>query len=251
MATAFDELGLDASKLAQNGKPTELAVELVAYFAFRAKILVDYVRPRLMDAAEAKKLFDDTKAKLSPKCPVPMNKQKGEKKAEAFLTGIVNMVVESNIGDLPCDYDPRELTTITRDGLPLRTLARRVDGAFPSPINPIAVWEVKEYYYTTTFGSRVADGVYETLLDGLELEELRENEDIDVKHYLMIDAQYTWWVCGKSYLCRMIDMIHMGYVDEVLFGREVVERLPSIASEWAMLAKEQGKADNAKAELAA
>ena len=25
-----------------------------------------------------------------------MNKQKGEKKAEAFLTGIVNMIVESN-----------------------------------------------------------------------------------------------------------------------------------------------------------
>ena len=23
-----------------------------------------------------------------------------------------------------------------------------------------------EYYYTTTFGSRVADGVYETLLEG-------------------------------------------------------------------------------------
>jgi len=30
------------------------------------------------------------------------------------------------------------------------------------------------YYYTTTFGSRVEDGVYETLLDGMELEELRE-----------------------------------------------------------------------------
>ena len=32
----------------------------------------------------------------------------------------------------------------------------------------MALWEIKEYYYTTTFGSRVADGVYETLLDGLE-----------------------------------------------------------------------------------
>lgn len=57
------------------------------------------------------------------------------------------------------------------NGLPVRTLARRVDGAFPSVINPVAIWEVKEYYHTTTFGSRVADGVYETLLDGMELED--------------------------------------------------------------------------------
>jgi len=50
---------------------------------------------------------------------------------------------------------------------PLRTLARRVDGAFTDTVNPIAVWEIKEYYYTKTFGSRVADGIYETLLDGM------------------------------------------------------------------------------------
>lgn len=35
-----------------------------------------------------------------------------------------------------------------------------------------------------------------------------------------------------SYLCRLIDMLHMGYVDEVLFGREAIDRLPAIASEW-------------------
>lgn len=48
----------------------------------------------------------------------------------------------------------------------------------------------------------------------------------------MIDSHYTWWVCGRSYLCRMIDLIHMGYVDEVLFGYEVVERLPQLVEEW-------------------
>ena len=121
--------------------------------------------------------------------------------------------------------------------MPLRTLARRVDGAFPSAINPVAVWEIKEYYYTTTFGSRVADGVYETLLDGMELEELRHSERIDVKHYLILDDRFTWWDCGRSYLCRIVDMIHMGYVDEVLFGREVVERLPALVTEWVQAAR--------------
>jgi hypothetical protein len=130
-----------------------------------------------------------------------------------------------------------ELTSVTVDGAPLRTLARWVDGAFPSAVNPIAVWEIKEYYYTTTFGSRIADGVYESLLDGMELEELREHERIDVKHYLMVDAYDTWWNMGRSYLCRIVDMLHMGYVDEVLFGSEVIERLPAIVSEWVTAAK--------------
>lgn len=190
-----------------------------------------------MDAPDAKALFESMCGKLGPSCPLPMNKQKGEKKAPAFLTGIVNMLIESNAEGLPCDYDPRELTTVTKDGAPLRTLARRVDGAFPSTVNPIAVWEIKEYYYTTTFGSRVADGVYESLLDGMELEELRDETGIDVKHYLVVDSKYTWWACGRSYLCRIIDMLHMGYVDEVLFGREVVERLPALVKEWVQTAK--------------
>lgn len=101
-----------------------------------------------------------------------MNKQKGKKKAPAYLTGIINMLIENNSKGMPCDYDPRKLTTVTKNGVPLRTLARRVDGAFPNVVNPYAIWEIKEYYFTTTFGSRVADGVYETLLGGMELKEL-------------------------------------------------------------------------------
>ena len=176
--------------------------------------------------------FKRLKKQLKPKCPLPMNKQKAEKKNYAFLTGIVNMLIEANVGSAPCDYDPRSLTTITHNAMPLRTLARRVDGAFPSVINPIAIWEIKEYYYTTTFGSRVADGVYETLLDGMELEELEAAAQRKVQHILFIDDYFTWWECGRSYLCRMIDMLHMGYVDEIVFGREVLVRLPELATEW-------------------
>ena len=229
---AFDDLDLDTKNIINNGIHSELAQSLVDYYSYRADILNNYVEPRLMDAERAKKEFHAIYKSFSPSCPIPMNKQKGEKKEPAFLTGIINMIIERDLGVLPCDYDPRELTTVTLGGLPLRTLSRRVDGAFPSAINPYAIWEIKEYYYTTTFGSRVADGVYETLLDGMELEELHEHENVKVHHYLMIDAYYTWWECGKSYLCRIIDMLHMGYVDEVLFGYEIIEKLPDIVKEW-------------------
>lgn len=237
MANAFDDLGLDCSRIIKYNKPTKLAEELHEYFTERSRVLVEEVEPRLMSAEQAKSLFIQMQAEFEHSCPIPMNKQTGEKKAAAFLTALVNMMVERYSEELPCNYDPRELTTITRDGAPLRTLARRVDGAFPSVVNPIAIWEIKEYYYTTTFGSRVADGVYETLLDGMEIEELKEHEGIEVKHYLMADAYYTWWNCGKAYLCRMFDMLHMGYVDEILFGLEIVEEMPRIVSEWVQIHK--------------
>lgn len=235
MAKAFSHLGLDKTRLLNKCEPTDFANELHDYFTERARVLETEVRPKLMNADEARALFRKLRDELRPMCPIPMNKQKGDKRAEAFLTALINMMIEKHAQGHPCDYDPKELTAFTRDGVPLRTLSRRVDGAFPAAVNPIAVWEIKEYYYTTTFGSRVADGVYETLLDGMELKELHKNEHIPVKHYLMTDAYYTWWKLGKAYLCRMFDMLHMGYVDEILFGREVVEELPRLVAEWVRL----------------
>ncbi len=216
----------------QNTNSGNFSDLLQDYFSYRADILNTYVEPRLMNVIKARKIFKDLFKELQPSCPIPMNKQKGTMKTPAYLTGLVNILIEANSNGLPCDYDPHQLTTVTRDDLPVRTFARRVDGAFPNSVNPIAIWEIKEYYYTTTFGSRVADGIYETLLDGLEIEELREHEDIDIKHYLFVDAYDTWWKQGKSYLCRIIDMLHMRYIDEALFGYEVIERLPNIVAEW-------------------
>jgi hypothetical protein len=236
IAKALGELGLGTSHVVDStGKPTALGAALAAYFAYRANTLNNSVEPRLMDADQAAAVFERVRKRTKSRLPVPMNKQKGEKKKPAYLTAIVNMLIDTSIGGSPCDYDPRKLTTFTHKGVPLRTLARRIDGAFPSVVNPVAVWEIKEYYHTTTFGSRVADGVYETLLDGMELEELRRSEGVDCKHYLMIDSHYTWWHCGRSYLCRIVDMLHMGHVDEVLFGGEILDRLPLLAREWVRL----------------
>lgn len=215
-----------------DGQLSDLGRLVVEYFEYRAKVLNDQVENRLMDVDQASALFEELKKQLNPALPTPMNKQRGEKKRPAYFTGIINMIIEAHSEGIRFERDPRQSTAILQYDRPLRTLARRVDGAFPSAINPIAVWEIKEYYYTTTFGSRVADAVYETLLDGMELEELREHGGIRVQHLLMVDSHYTWWKCGKSYLCKIIDMLHMGYVDQVLFGNEVVETLPVIVQEW-------------------
>jgi len=76
-------------------------------------------------------------------------------------------------------------------------------------------------------------------LDGLELEELSEHEGIHVEHLLIVDSHYTWWRSGRSYLCRLVDMLNTGYVDEILFGYEVVERLPAIVKSWVEIANQR------------
>jgi hypothetical protein len=229
----FSLLNLSTTHIAHtDNRLTDFGQDLFAYFTFRATVLNDTVQGLLMTKESAEIEFNQLKEQLKPECPLPMNKQKAEKKNHAFLTGMINMLIEANLSGAPCDYDPRSLTTITHDAKPLRILSRRVDGAFPSVVNPIAIWEIKEYYYTTTFGSRVADGVYETLLDGIELEELETTAQRKVQHVLFVDDYFTWWKCGRSYLCRIIDMLHMGYVDEVVFGREVLTRLPELVQQW-------------------
>lgn len=235
MKAALESLGLRSDHLVDpSARATQLGKDLLDYFTYRAQVLNDDVQHRLMTAEQAKRLFEKMRKRLKSARQVPKNKQGDEKKKPAYFTGIINMLIEANVKGFPCDYDPRVLTTVTQDGIPFRTLARRIDGAFPGPINPIAVWEIKEYYYTTTFGSRVADGVYESLLDGLEIEELRAETGgrVTIRHCLMVDAHYTWWVKGRSYLCRIVDMLHMGYIDEALFGSEVIDRIPEVVAEW-------------------
>jgi len=33
-------------------------------------------------------------------------------------------------------------------------------------------------------------------------------------------------------------MLHMGYVDEILFGKEVLEEVPRLVKEWVAIAKQ-------------
>lgn len=240
---AMKNLSLRSDHLVLNDGVTqsEYLKKLIAYFTYRAKVLNETVQHDLQTKIQAEEMYLRLKSKFPSKIATAQNKQKGDKATVAYLTAMTNLLIEAHSQGNKYHHDPRQLTTITKHGKPLRTLARRVDGAFPSVINPVAIWEIKEYYHTTTFGSRVADGVYETLLDGMELEEMRKETGIDIQHVLILDAHYTWWECGRSYLCRMIDMLHMGYVDEILFGKEIESRIPEMVKEWIQLTKNQSE----------
>ncbi len=227
-----EKLSIPSTRIRNSQGLTSRGTDLLDYFQFRAEALNSHVEQHLMDVDEVSELYDSMLARLNPASPQPMNKQRDEKKAPAYFTGLINMLIEAEIDRAECDYDPKQLTKVTDEVGLVGTLARRIDGAYRSVIDPIAIWEIKEYYYTTTFGSRVAGGIYETLLDGMELKRLASVSEKSVAHYFFLDSHRTWWGMGRSYLCRLIDIMHMGYVDEVIFGREVVDRIPALVSEW-------------------
>ena len=207
----------------------EMSKLVLEYLEFRQSALNNFVQHNLQDADSAKEMFEECLLiSKESACPLPMNKQKGDKRQHAFLTCSVNLLMSHYLRNTTIDYDPRDLTVMTSTHYPSHVFSRRFDGAIPSTVNPVCLWEIKEYYYTTTFGSRIADGVYETQLDGYELRDYRHSTNNYLYHFLVIDSHYTWWGMGKSYLCRLIDALHMGLVDEIIFGREIIDRIPVI-----------------------
>ncbi len=227
--------------VSQNGIVVDYDTVLTAKFYFdkRADLLNNVVRCNLMDAGMAKEAF----LSLYPlykenhfQCKLPMNKQKGAMKQVAFFTAIINILAEDVIrhssvynGSLGFNDDPRGLIYILdEENHLIGASSRRFDGAYPSIINPKIIWEIKEYYYATTFGSRVADGVYETQLDGYEFRDISYRSRKPIAHVFFLDAYKTWWVDGKSYLCRIIDILNSNLVDEVIVGKEVFTRWPEL-----------------------
>ena len=129
----MERLGLSSGHLMNDkSRTTKLGETVLEYYRHRADMLNNYVAPRLLDADAARAMFEELQKNIPTKRTPPMNKQKGEKKAPAYFTASINLLIEQNTEGMPCDYDPRELTTVTMNGAPLRTLARRVDGAFPA-----------------------------------------------------------------------------------------------------------------------
>lgn len=216
------------------------------YIRLRADVLNSQVKHLLMTGPQAKKLYEDFASKFSKEnlvCKIPRNLQRGEKAQISYFSAIINMLTELHIKNTMPDFysdhkpgfdcDPHGLMFVfePRTDELVGACSRRFDGAYPKTMNASMIWEIKEYYYTTTFGSRIADGVYETELDGYELKEIENRTGMKIFHVLLVDAYGTWWDKGRSYLCRIIDALNCGLVDEVIFGREVMTRWPELLSE--------------------
>lgn len=207
--------------------------QAVDYCQMRADTINTIVQDNLMDADLARHHFEQMKRIGSYHSKFIMNKQSGEKKKVNYFTAIITMLAEDALGNgTSFDPDPRGLIYILNNKTITGASSRRFDGAYPSIYSPKLVWEIKEYYYSKSFGSRVADAVYEAELDGYELNEIFSRTGQEVRHVMFIDGKYTFWNLGKSYLCRFIDTLNMGLIDDLIIGKEVFTEWPAILSQY-------------------
>lgn len=217
----------------------ELIRTVAEYSNTRADLLNNTVQNNLMDIDAARTEFERLHTIWKDEkylCKIPMNKQSEDKRHELYLSSIVNILTEKTLREeglftgTPCFADDpnKFLCVVNQENRIVGAASRRMDGAYPDLNSPKIVWEIKEYYGTTSFGSRVADGVYESQLDGYELQRFEKFTGQRIHHVLIVDDHYTWWTMGRSYLCRLIDILNEGLVDEIIFGREVLTRWPEL-----------------------
>ena len=217
----------------------EIVRSVSKYSQARAELLNSTVKTNLMDIDAARReyeLLQSVHTENAYRCKIPMNKQSGDKQHVMYLTAIVNILTEQTLrtytphieGKYFVDDPTKYIYAVDANQCLVGTASRHMDGAYPTLVNPLIVWEIKEYYGTKTFGSRVADGVYETQLDGYELKKFEQYIGHRILHVLFVDDYFTWWVKGKSYLCRLVDILNEGLVDEIIIGREVLNRWPEV-----------------------
>lgn len=262
---ALDSSGLSLQALETAPIPGLTIEALVEYFDFRANLIEGEITDNLQTAEQAKQTFEQVVANYTSTytsrinkdgeestrnylvsggvaVSVPFNKQKDKKRYPDYLTGTANILFSHYLGGEGFDQDPQKVPVMTQDGVVVGSMGRRMDGGYPATVNPVAVWEFKCYYYTTSFGSKVSDAVYITSLDGREQDDINEKfEELKsprrLQSVLFIDAYDPWRFQGPQYLCRLVDLLHQGVMNEIVVGREVLTAVPRLVEEWKKLPK--------------
>ncbi|WP_160050025.1 hypothetical protein [Nocardiopsis sp. FR4] len=158
-------------------------------------------------------------------------KLEGYHKSPKVLVSTVDAVVDNECASTatPVDKNPQSrAAVISRDHI--LVTPRRLDGAIPSLFNPVALWEIKEYWGKTKGGSKMSDAIYEIQLVGTELRTFEDEFGIHVNHYAILDGRHQW-SARKSDLRRSVDLLYTGLLDEIIVGREVLKEWPRIVRE--------------------
>lgn len=109
----YQKLNFKTNKIVFNDETTEFGKLLTDYFEYRAHALNDYVQHYLMDIEDARELYNELTGKYNYTVSIPMNKQRGEMATVNYFTGIINILLEANIGDYKINYSASELTAFT------------------------------------------------------------------------------------------------------------------------------------------
>lgn len=173
-------------------------------------------------------------------------KNRSHHQSSKALIAAVSGIAEKacRLAETTVNLDPQRRAVWLSDG-GMHASARNLDGAIPSLENPVAVWEIKEYWGKTKGGSKMSDAVYECHLVGLELRIFEDANDLSVDHIVFVDGKEQW-NHRRSDLLRLIDLNQQGLVDHLVVGKEVETVWPGLAMDIARKARTNGEDPEAR-----
>lgn len=197
---------------------SQLVKPLVDYLAMRVR-LSDALLNDMRTEDEARKDFARLSAAKVRRYGTQMaGHHQSSKVLVATVEAVTNEVCSSH--GLTANVNPQKRAVrIANDYLWVSP--RRLDGAFPSLINPYAIWEIKEYWGKTSGGSKMSDAIYECQLVGTELRAFEDKHGIHIEHFVLIDG-YDQWRARRADLRRAVDLLYSGLIDELIVGRHVI-----------------------------
>lgn len=209
----------------------ELLGHLTWYAEFRATAadkLLAQARTEEQANADFAKLSDDVVAKYGTQSGDHHQSSKVVVKTVEVLTQAI--CLEEG---LTVNVNPQKRASVISD-THIWTSPRRLDGALPSLLNPVGLWEIKEYWggkaSRSRGGSKMSDAIYECQLVGAELRAFEDLGGPRVRHYAMLDGA-DQWAARRSDLRRAVDLLCSGLLDALLVGNEVLDEWPGIVRE--------------------
>jgi len=137
------------------------------------------------------------------------------------LVGAVTFIATEFCKQKGIQVDPNpqnRCVWISNDSMHVTT--RRLDGAIPGLVNPVLLWEIKEYWGKTSGGSKMSDAVYECQLVGRELRDSEERIGFTATHVVFLDGLDQWGT-RRSDFVRFMDLANQGLIDHLIVGSEV------------------------------
>ena len=195
----------------------DVAALLLEYLDFRKAIW--NTGEKLLRTEEEAKAYCKKQFNELPKTTQTRNLDHHQSSKAMVLT--TTRLTEAVCAELGVTVEPnpqRRCVWVANDQL--HVTARNLDGAIPGLVEPFLVWEIKEYWGTTSGGSKMSDAVYECALVGRELRDFEKRTKLHVEHAVLLDGK-AQWTARKSDLLRFYDLYFQGLIDILIVGREI------------------------------
>ena len=204
--------------ITDNGQLTKMGERLVEYFARRNRLVKDILN-NLRTLNEAKRDLDSRGI---------LYQEKRTRSGVSYniVEAEVRSILESVCKHMRVSYRMGNVRVVFRIDGRVFVLSKMVDGVIPAPPeNPMILLEIKEYWGKKHGGSKMTNAIYESYVVARELNDFMSIYGIKVYYVVIIDGKEQW-AARMSDLGRFVDLVNMGLIDRLFYGRNIQQELP-------------------------